>query len=45
MYGGLSEHKRALKMLGSIDAELKLVIAGNHDLPLDPDDDEDPEEH
>jgi hypothetical protein len=26
---------KALKMLGSIDAELKLVIAGNHDISLD----------
>jgi Calcineurin-like phosphoesterase len=35
--GGLSMYKKALKMLGSIDAELKLVIAGNHDLSLDGD--------
>jgi hypothetical protein len=28
-------YKKALKMLGSIDAELKLVIAGNHDISLD----------
>jgi predicted phosphodiesterase len=34
--GGASEYKRALKMLASIPAELKLVIAGNHDLSLDP---------
>ena len=27
--------KRALMILGSIDAELKVVIAGNHDLELD----------
>ncbi|KAL8673673.1 MAG: hypothetical protein Q9168_001928 [Polycauliona sp. 1 TL-2023] len=33
--GGLADFKKALKMLGSIDAELKLVIAGNHDLELD----------
>jgi predicted phosphodiesterase len=33
--GGLSMYKKALKMLGSIDAELKLVIAGNHDISLD----------
>lgn len=33
--GGLSMYKKALKMLGGIDAELKLVIAGNHDLSLD----------
>ena len=28
-------YKKALKMLGCIDAELKLVIAGNHDISLD----------
>ncbi|KAL8819778.1 MAG: hypothetical protein Q9191_007656 [Dirinaria sp. TL-2023a] len=33
--GGVSSFKRALKMLGSIDAELKLIIPGNHDLELD----------
>ena len=33
--GGVSSFKRALKMLGSMDAEIKLVIAGNHDLELD----------
>ncbi len=33
--GGLSMYKKALKMLGSIDAELKLVVAGNHDISLD----------
>ena len=33
--GGLSMYKKALKILGSIDAELKLVIAGNHDISLD----------
>ena len=33
--GGVSSFKKALKMLGSMDAELKLVIAGNHDLELD----------
>ena len=33
--GGLSSFKKALQMLGCIDAELKLVIAGNHDLELD----------
>ena len=33
--GGVSSFKKALKMLGSIDAELKLVIPGNHDLELD----------
>ena len=53
--GGVTSFKGALKMLGKIDAELKLVIAGNHDLELDKaywtlqrDDDglpEDPEDH
>ncbi|KAL9132423.1 MAG: hypothetical protein Q9175_006402 [Cornicularia normoerica] len=33
--GGVSSFKKALRMIGSIDAELKLVIAGNHDLELD----------
>ncbi|KAL8992853.1 MAG: hypothetical protein Q9169_006786 [Polycauliona sp. 2 TL-2023] len=33
--GGLSDFRKAVKMLGSIDAELKLIIAGNHDLELD----------
>lgn len=33
--GGLSAYKGVLRMLGQIDAELKLVIAGNHDLSLD----------
>lgn len=33
--GGVPSFKKALKMLGSIDAELKLVIPGNHDLELD----------
>ncbi|OQO11793.1 hypothetical protein B0A48_03520 [Cryoendolithus antarcticus] len=50
--GGLSAYKKALKLLASIDAELKLVIAGNHDLSLDGeywathlDEDDDPNEH
>jgi hypothetical protein len=33
--GTISEYKDSLRMLGQIDAELKLVIAGNHDLSLD----------
>ncbi|KAG4420749.1 hypothetical protein IFR04_006135 [Cadophora malorum] len=33
--GGPVAYKQLLKMLGSIEAELKLVIAGNHDLDLD----------
>ncbi|KAG9741506.1 Metallo-dependent phosphatase, partial [Aureobasidium melanogenum] len=35
--GGHGAFRNALKMLGEIDAELKLVIAGNHDLELDKD--------
>lgn len=35
MSGKLSEYETALTMLGRIDAELKLVIAGNHDRTLD----------
>ncbi|KAF2418040.1 hypothetical protein EJ08DRAFT_654400 [Tothia fuscella] len=31
------DYEKAINMLGSIDAELKLVIAGNHDLSLDRD--------
>ncbi|KAL8836391.1 MAG: hypothetical protein Q9176_006330 [Flavoplaca citrina] len=33
--GGLPSFRKALSMLSSITAELKLVIAGNHDLELD----------
>lgn len=33
--GGTPSFKKALKMLARIDAELKLVIPGNHDLELD----------
>ena len=33
--GGLSEYRSALSMLKEIDAELKLVIAGNHERTLD----------
>jgi predicted MPP superfamily phosphohydrolase len=33
--GRITEHKAALDLLASIPAELKLVIAGNHDLTLD----------
>uniref|UniRef100_A0A2D3UWJ8 Related to metallophosphoesterase domain-containing protein 2 n=1 Tax=Ramularia collo-cygni TaxID=112498 RepID=A0A2D3UWJ8_9PEZI len=50
--GGTSAYKKALKMLGKLDAELKLVIAGNHDISLDGEywrthleDDDEPEEH
>lgn len=34
--GSLQELKQFVEMMGEIDAELKLVIAGNHDLTLDP---------
>lgn len=50
--GGISAYKKALKMLCDLDAELKLVIAGNHDISLDGeywaenmDEDDDPDEH
>ncbi|THZ17116.1 Metallo-dependent phosphatase [Aureobasidium pullulans] len=52
--GGHGPFRKALKMLGEIDAELKLVIAGNHDLELDgeywrshlnEEDGDEPEEH
>lgn len=33
--GGLPAYEKLLNMLSKIDAELKLVIAGNHDLDLD----------
>lgn len=33
--GGLATYKKALKMLHALNAELKLVISGNHDLDLD----------
>ncbi|KAF2708479.1 ser/Thr protein phosphatase family protein [Pleomassaria siparia CBS 279.74] len=35
MVGHLHEYQMALDMLASIDADLKLVIAGNHDISLD----------
>jgi len=51
--GGVPSYKKLLHMLGTIDAELKLVIAGNHDLDLDKQyfdshfnkEDDDPEGH
>ena len=50
--GGVSSFQKALKMLENIDAELNLVIAGNHDLELDQqyweaqrDEDGNPEDH
>lgn len=36
MIGGLSNYRKALDHLGNLDAELKFVIAGNHDVSLDP---------
>ncbi|KAK4150289.1 Metallo-dependent phosphatase-like protein [Chaetomidium leptoderma] len=36
MIGGLSNYKKAVANLTALDAELKLVIAGNHDVSLDP---------
>ncbi|KAK8066227.1 hypothetical protein PG997_012974 [Apiospora hydei] len=51
MAGGLSNYHSAMSSLQQIDAELKLVIAGNHDLELDSswwltnlDEDDDPDE-
>ncbi|VUC29698.1 unnamed protein product [Clonostachys rosea] len=35
MIGGLSNYQRALESLASCPAEMKLVIAGNHDVSLD----------
>lgn len=35
MVGKLDEYERTLSMLAGIDAELKLVIPGNHDISLD----------
>lgn len=35
MIGHLDEYEKTLTMLSSIDADLKLVIAGNHDITLD----------
>lgn len=35
-YGGLPSFQRAMNNIKTIDAELKLVIAGNHDVDLDP---------
>lgn len=35
--GGMSEYRTTMNMLKKVDAELKLVIAGNHDVSLDKD--------
>ena len=53
--GGVASFKKAINMLRTLDAELKLVIPGNHDLELDKDywatqcslekDPEDPDDH
>ncbi|KAL8949613.1 MAG: hypothetical protein Q9222_004288 [Ikaeria aurantiellina] len=50
--GGASSCKKAIKLLASIDAKLKLVIGGNHDLDLDKyfwnthlDEGDEPEDH
>ncbi len=34
-FGELDALKESVKMMGTIEAELKLVIAGNHDISLD----------
>ncbi|CAJ2512284.1 Uu.00g052990.m01.CDS01 [Anthostomella pinea] len=36
MIGGLDNYRKAIKNIKAIDAELKLIIAGNHDVSLDP---------
>jgi len=33
--GRMDQHQRALELINSVDAELKIVIPGNHDLTLD----------
>jgi hypothetical protein len=35
MNGKLEQHQRALELISGVDAELKIVIPGNHDLTLD----------
>jgi Icc-related predicted phosphoesterase len=35
-YGGLSDFQRAIDNIKVVDAELKLIIAGNHDVDIDP---------
>lgn len=37
MTGKIEEHERALELLQSLQAEVKIVIPGNHDLTLDSD--------
>ncbi|KAK3987690.1 Metallo-dependent phosphatase-like protein [Cladorrhinum sp. PSN332] len=36
MIGGLSNYKKAISRLAAINAEIKIVIPGNHDVSLDP---------
>ena len=36
MLGRMQEYQTTFDMIKDIDAELKLVIAGNHDISLDP---------
>ncbi|KAF2773020.1 MFS general substrate transporter [Teratosphaeria nubilosa] len=50
--GGTSAYKKALRLLGHFDADLKIVIADNHDISLDGEywrshleEDDEPEEH
>jgi predicted phosphodiesterase len=35
-YGGLPSFRRAIEDIKTVNAELKLIIAGNHDVDLDP---------
>ncbi|KAF7190999.1 putative rhamnogalacturonate lyase C [Pseudocercospora fuligena] len=42
--GGSASYKKCLNFLSKVNADLKLVIAGNHDLDLDPNIAEDEEE-
>ncbi|KAI1264768.1 Metallo-dependent phosphatase-like protein [Xylariaceae sp. FL1019] len=35
-FGGLSNYRRAIENISRMNAELKLIIAGNHDVSLDP---------
>ncbi|KAF4550384.1 Calcineurin-like phosphoesterase-like protein 6 [Elsinoe fawcettii] len=45
-YGGLPSFRKAMRLLRGVPAGLRLVIAGNHDLELDPAYDPDqPDEH
>lgn len=35
MEGTIDQHQKALELIWAVDAELKIIIAGNHDLSLD----------